>query len=56
MAGFGIAAGNPHFPEKTAVRSIDKALAMCGIRAEDVEFLDMPLPRKRNWAAPLQNG
>ncbi len=44
MTGFGIAAGNPRFPEKTAVRSIDKALAMCKLNREDVDFFDIHSP------------
>jgi len=44
MLGFGIAAGNPTLLERTTVRSIDKALAMCGLKLEDLDFLDIHTP------------
>jgi acetyl-CoA C-acetyltransferase len=44
MIGFGIAAGNPTFLERTTARSIDKALAMCGLKPKDLGFLDIHTP------------
>jgi len=44
MTGFGIAAGNPRFQEKTTVRSIDKALAMCKLNIGDIDFIDIHSP------------
>jgi len=44
MLGFGIAAGNPAVPEMTALRSIDKAMAMCGLKIEALDFLDIHTP------------
>ncbi|MBW6484787.1 MAG: thiolase family protein [Syntrophobacterales bacterium] len=44
MAGFGIAAGSPLLLEKTTVRSINKALAMCNICMEDIDFFDIHSP------------
>lgn len=44
MLGFGIAAGNPTLLEMTAVRSINTALTMCGLKLEDLDFLDIHTP------------
>ena len=44
MAGFGVAAGNPLFLEKTTVRSINRALAMCNLRLEEVDFFEIHSP------------
>jgi len=44
MLGFGIAAGNPTLLERTTGRSIDKALAMCGVKLGDLDFLDIHTP------------
>jgi len=44
MLGFGIAAGDPTLLERTTVRSIDKALAMCGLKLDDLDFLDIHTP------------
>jgi len=44
MLGFGIAAGNPTLLERTTGRSIDKALAMCGLKFGDLDFLDIHTP------------
>jgi acetyl-CoA C-acetyltransferase len=44
MAGFGIAAGSPLSLEKTTVRSINKALAMAGLRSEDIDFFEIHSP------------
>ena len=44
MLGFGIAAGNPTLPEMTTLRSIDMALTMCGLKLEDLDFLDIHTP------------
>jgi len=44
MLGFGIAAGNPALPELTAVRSMEKALKMCGLEIENLDYLDIHTP------------
>ncbi|MHB8091138.1 MAG: thiolase family protein [Syntrophales bacterium] len=44
MAGFGVAAGSPLLLEKTTVRSINKALAMCNICLEDIDLFDIHSP------------
>ncbi|MBN2398448.1 MAG: thiolase family protein [Deltaproteobacteria bacterium] len=44
MLGFGIAAGNPTLPELTAVRSMENALDMCGLRIDEVNFFDIHTP------------
>jgi len=44
MTGFGVAAGNPRLLEKTTVRSINKALAMCNLGLEDIDFFEIHSP------------
>jgi len=44
MRGFGIAAGNPTLLERTSVKSIDKALAMCGLSREAIDFYNIHTP------------
>lgn len=44
VAGFGIAAGNPTLIERTAVKSIEKALKLTGISLGQVDFIDMHEP------------
>lgn len=44
MLGFGIAAGNPTLLERTAARSIHKALSMCPMELNDLDFLDIHTP------------
>ena len=44
MRGFGIAAGNPVFPEKITVHSIYKALAMSGCDLDDIDFFEIHHP------------
>ncbi len=44
MVGFGVAAGNPTLPELIAVRSMEKALAMCGLGVDDLDFFDIHTP------------
>jgi len=42
--GFGIAAGNPKLVEKTALKSIHKALSFAGISLADLDFIDIHEP------------
>jgi len=44
MLGFGIAAGNPTLLERTTVRSIEKALSMCGLKLGDLDCIDIHTP------------
>lgn len=44
MLGFGIAAGNPTLLERTTGRSIEKALAMSGLKIEDLDYIDIHTP------------
>ncbi len=44
MIGFGIAAGHPALLERTTLRSIQKALAQCGLAIEDMDFLNIHTP------------
>lgn len=44
MRGFGVAAGHPLFLEKTTLRSIQKALAQCGLTLEDMDYLNIHAP------------
>ncbi len=44
MLGFGIAAGNPTLLERTTARSIHKALSMCAMKPNDLDFLDLHTP------------
>jgi len=55
MLGFGIAAGSPLLPDKTAVRSINKALAMCKLDMEDIDFFDIHSPSAA-FALAVENG
>lgn len=44
VLGFGIAAGNPRLPEKTAVRSMEKALKLAGLDMKKIDYIDMHEP------------
>ncbi len=44
MRGFGITAGNPTLLERTSVKSIDRALAMCGLSRKDIDFYNIHTP------------
>ena len=44
VLGFGIAAGNPRLPEKTALRSMDKALKSTGLEMGRIDYFDIHEP------------
>ncbi|MCK9273781.1 MAG: thiolase family protein [Syntrophales bacterium] len=44
MCGFGIAAGNPTLLERTSIKSIDKALAACGLSRGNIDFYNIHTP------------
>ena len=44
VKGFGIAAGNPTLIERTAVKSIEKALKFAGTSLSEVDFIDIHEP------------